>query len=66
MKGLKKSTVELFHPTGEVLALKKVLLKSLPVFQVVDKKREIYFIDNVKFHLDKVKTLGTFVVFLWS
>jgi adenylate cyclase, class 2 len=27
----------------------------------VDKKREIYFIDNVKFHIDEVKGLGTFV-----
>lgn len=28
---------------------------------VVDKQREIYFIENVKFHLDKVESLGTFV-----
>ena len=28
---------------------------------VVDKKREIYFIDNVKFHIDKVKGLGNFI-----
>jgi len=28
---------------------------------VVDKKREIYFIDNVKFHIDAVEDLGTFV-----
>ena len=28
---------------------------------VVDKKRKIYFIDNVKFHFDTVKELGTFV-----
>ena len=28
---------------------------------VVDKSREIYFIDNVKFHIDSVKDLGTFV-----
>jgi adenylate cyclase, class 2 len=28
---------------------------------VVDKKREIYFIDNVKFHIDDVKDLGSFV-----
>jgi len=28
---------------------------------IVDKKREIYFIDNVKFHIDTVKNLGTFV-----
>ena len=28
---------------------------------VVDKNREIYYIDNVKFHIDTVKKLGTFV-----
>ena len=28
---------------------------------VVKKKREIYFIENVKFHLDDVNGLGTFV-----
>ena len=28
---------------------------------VVDKLREIYFIDNVKFHIDTVRELGTFV-----
>jgi len=28
---------------------------------VVDKQREIYFIDNVKFHIDRVEELGNFV-----
>ena len=28
---------------------------------VVDKEREIYFIDNIKIHLDQVKGLGTFL-----
>ena len=41
--------------------LKEILLKSLGKLAQVDKKREIYFIDNVKFHLDNVKDLGTFV-----
>ena len=27
----------------------------------MDKKREIYFIDNVKFHIDGVEDLGTFI-----
>ncbi len=35
--------------------------KSLGVLVVVDKQREIYFIDNVKFHIDNVKGLGLFV-----
>lgn len=28
---------------------------------MVDKQREIYFIENVKFHVDTVKNLGTFL-----
>ena len=28
---------------------------------IVDKRRKIYFIDNVKFHIDTVKGLGSFV-----
>lgn len=38
-----------------------VLAKALGVKVQVDKKREIYFIDNVKFHIDTVKNLGTFM-----
>ncbi len=42
-------------------SLKKVLTKALGILVVVDKKREIFFIDNVKFHIDIVKGLGSFV-----
>lgn len=38
-----------------------ILSKVMKVLKVVDKKREIYFIDNVKFHLDNVQGLGTFM-----
>jgi len=31
------------------------------VLVVVDKIREIYFIDNVKFHIDLVEGLGSFI-----
>jgi predicted adenylyl cyclase CyaB len=31
------------------------------VLATVDKHREIYFVGNVKFHLDTVEGLGTFV-----
>lgn len=41
--------------------LKKVLQEALGVLAVVDKKREIYFIRNVKFHIDRVRKLGNFV-----
>lgn len=41
--------------------IKPVLAASLGVRVVVDKRREIYFIDNVKFHVDDVVGLGSFV-----
>ena len=42
-------------------SLKSILLNSLEVLVVVEKSREIYFIENVKFHLDEVDRLGSFV-----
>lgn len=42
-------------------ALKQILTKQLGVKAIVDKKRKIYFIDNVKFHFDVVEQLGTFI-----
>ena len=41
--------------------LKEILIQSNGVKVIVDKIRKIYFIDNVKFHFDTVKNLGTFV-----
>jgi adenylate cyclase class 2 len=43
------------------LALKEILFKVHEVKVVVDKKRRIYFIDNVKFHFDEVEGLGKFI-----
>lgn len=59
-EGPKQSNVTLFN-SGPKSSLKEILTKSLGVLAVVDKQREIYFIDNVKFHIDSVKHLGTFV-----
>jgi predicted adenylyl cyclase CyaB len=42
-------------------ALKKILEIQFGIKVVVNKKRKIYFIDNVKFHFDIVETLGTFI-----
>lgn len=41
--------------------LKDILEQAMGVMVIVDKEREIYFIDNIKIHLDKVKGLGTFL-----
>lgn len=58
--GPKASEVFLYHPPQDP-NLKSLLQHALGVKKVVDKQREIYFIENVKFHLDQVKTLGTFI-----
>lgn len=58
--GPKQSDVLLYHPEPDP-ALREILAASLGIKAIVDKKREIYFLDNVKFHIDDVKDLGTFV-----
>ena len=58
----KQSTVLLHHPElKNTSSLKEILIKTLGVLTIVDKEREIYFIDNVKFHIDQVKKLGDFI-----
>jgi len=42
-------------------SLKEILTKALGILVVVNKQREIYFLDNVKFHIDTVKDLGMFL-----
>lgn len=56
----KRSDVQLYK-TQKESGLKDVLMSFLDEFVVVDKHREIYFIDNVKFHIDRVEGLGSFV-----
>src|SRR5262245_11084026 len=58
--GPKASHVILYQtdPTGK---LKDLLTTALNVKVIVKKKREIYFIGNVKFHIDEVDGLGSFV-----
>ena len=41
--------------------LKEVLSKSCGIKMIVVKVREIYYINNVKFHIDDVQELGSFV-----
>ena len=59
-EGPKESNVTLYR-TESNSSLKEMLTKSLGILVLVDKQREIYFIDNVKFHIDTVKDLGTFI-----
>ncbi len=59
-QGPKQSNITLFK-TSPGSSLKEILLKSLGKLVVVDKQREIYFINNIKFHIDEVVGLGSFV-----
>jgi adenylate cyclase class 2 len=42
-------------------SVRAILSGALAVLAVVDKRREIYFVGNVKIHLDRVRGLGTFL-----
>lgn len=60
MAGPKQSDFSL-SPVKDPASLKEVLTESLGIKVVVAKQREIFYIDNVKFHLDRVEQLGEFV-----
>ncbi len=57
----KLSDIHYYQPTEKGSDLKATLQAALGIKVVVDKQRHIYFVDNVKFHLDQVQGLGTFV-----
>jgi adenylate cyclase class 2 len=42
-------------------SVRVILAGALGILAVVDKRREIYFVGNVKIHLDRVRGLGTFL-----
>lgn len=60
IEGPKNSLVTLYKSNPES-TLKEVLTRALGIRVIVKKKREIYFIDNVKFHIDEVDSLGSFI-----
>ena len=51
----------ILYKTEPVTSIKQILEKTMGVMIVIDKRREIYFLDNIKVHLDRVSGLGTFV-----
>lgn len=58
--GPKQSDVTLYKSESPK-QLKQLLESAFGVKVVVDKRRAIYFINNVKFHLDEVTGLGHFI-----
>ena len=59
--GPKMSQVNLFQVDHGSDLLKEILTNANGIKVVVKKKREIYYIKNVKFHIDEVPGLGSFV-----
>ena len=59
-KGPKQSKIILYKSEPNS-SLKELLTVANGILTVIDKKREIYFVENVKFHIDTVKELGTFI-----
>jgi len=58
--GAKQSDVLLYRHSPDK-SLKDILSKVHGIKIIVEKKRRIYFIDNVKFHFDTITGLGTFI-----
>ena len=58
--GPKSSAFDLVR-VEDAKGLKDVLTRSCGIKMIVKKKREIYYIDNVKFHIDEVPELGSFI-----
>ena len=59
--GLKRSDVILYEVGEAMPALKHILEDTLGTEIIVRKQRKIFFIENVKFHIDRVEKLGDFV-----
>ena len=59
-KGPKQSTFNLYKSTN-LEELKPLLESSLGIMVEVKKHRKIFFLDYVKFHIDEVEGLGSFV-----
>jgi adenylate cyclase, class 2 len=60
LTGPKKSKVIYYHPRKDT-PLKDILTTALSKLVTIVKSREIYYVDNIKFHLDSVDELGDFV-----
>ncbi len=56
-----KASIVTLEKVSSSSNIKAVLTNALGVKTVVDKQRGIYFLENVKFHVDEVEGLGSFV-----
>jgi predicted adenylyl cyclase CyaB len=58
--GARQSDILLYRHNQED-SLKEILTKVFGILAVVDKRRRIYYLENVKFHFDSVQELGYFI-----
>ena len=58
--GPKESSVILYH-SSDISKLKSILENTMDIMVQVFKHREIYYLANVKFHIDIVENLGNFI-----
>jgi len=58
--GPKRSSFHLIK-IQDAKGIKEVLDRSCGIKMIVRKRRDIYYIENVKFHIDEVPGLGSFV-----
>ena len=61
-RGPKSSTYQKL-PVEDADGVKTLFEQMLGVHTVIEKKREIFLYENVRIHLDQVKTLGEFLEF---
>lgn len=59
-KGPKQSDFQL-QPVANAKQMETLLTEALGVKVIVEKKRNIYFLGNIKIHIDEVPRLGSFV-----
>lgn len=60
-RGPKTSDVTLYSLPDDGHSLRETLAAALRIQAVVEKRREIWWLGNVKVHLDEVPDLGTFI-----
>jgi adenylate cyclase class 2 len=59
-KGPKQSDFHLMR-MADATGMENLLAEALGIKVIVEKKRKIFFLDNIKIHLDEVPQLGSFV-----
>jgi predicted adenylyl cyclase CyaB len=60
-KSLKDSNISLYPVTDDPSKIKDILDQAYGISVIVRKERKIFFIGNIKFHIDWIDDLGSFI-----